>query len=114
MAVPLFLTQGPGVTAALPEQMQKCAHKSKSDAQIQDGMTNDVYETLVAERSQDAEALAAEDADNAYEQQLPNHRTSVEPFRYFIGDDARRPATMGEDTAIAMSATENQSRSLSK
>lgn len=55
--------------------MQKCAHESKSDARIQDSVTNDVDQTLVAERSQDAEALAAEDADNAREQQLPSHTT---------------------------------------
>jgi hypothetical protein len=55
--------------------MQKCAHEGKSDARVEDSVTNDVYQTLVAERSQDAEALAAEDADNAREQQPFSHRT---------------------------------------
>ena len=54
--------------------MQKCAYEGKSDARIEDRVTNDVYQTLVAERPQDAEALAAEDADNSREQQLPSHR----------------------------------------
>jgi hypothetical protein len=63
-------TSPPPHTAALSGQMQECAHKGKSDARIEDSVTNDVYQTLVAERPQDAEALAAEDADNSREQQL--------------------------------------------
>jgi hypothetical protein len=70
---PLF--SPPPHTAALFGQVQKCAHEGKSDARIENSVTNDVYQTLIAERSQDAEALAAKDADNAREQQLPSHRT---------------------------------------
>jgi hypothetical protein len=75
------VTSPPPLTAALSGQMQKCAHEGKSDARVEDSVTNDVYQTLVAERSQNAEALAAENADNAREQQLFSHRT-LRPILY--------------------------------